>query len=77
MESDQEELRIALLRYEHLRDQLEAAYVDLHDMASGVTDEASATAFIARARTLKSRQDALMEQAADVRRLHFQTQEQR
>jgi hypothetical protein len=71
---ESEELRLALLRIESQRDQLDAAFIDLRGMAASVTDEASASAYIARSRVLASRLDALQKQVAAAWRLQIQTQ---
>ena len=71
---ESEELRLAWLRIESQRDEQEAAWIDCEADLLNIVDEASAVVFIARAKTLKARQVALMKQVADARRLQIQTQ---
>ena len=71
---ESEELRLAWLRIESQRDQLEAAWIDCEADLQNIVDEASAAVFIARAKTLASRQSALMEQVYAAQRLRIQTQ---
>ena len=68
-----EELRIAELRIESQRDQLDAAWLDHKASVTSVVDEVSATAFITRSKTLWARHRALMELFDVAERLRIHT----